>query len=88
MDISLQDVSCIVRLVREAGYRRAVTTIPGLNVAGTGPLRLRRLVLEPTMGTTALLRAVATQLGGSAARALFSLAPAARRVSRTPRPSS
>ena len=76
------------RLGREAGYRHAVTTIPGLNVAGTAPMRLRRLVLEPAMGTTVLLRAVATQLGGAAARALFSLAPPARRVSRTPRPSA
>ena len=76
-----------VRLVRQAGYRYAVTTIPGLNVAGTMPFRLRRLVLEPSMGTSMLLRAVATQLGGSAARAVFSLAPASRRASRTPRPS-
>jgi peptidoglycan/xylan/chitin deacetylase (PgdA/CDA1 family) len=77
-----------VRLVREAGYRHAVTTIPGLNVTGTAPLRLRRLVLEPAMGTTMLLRAVATQLGGAAARAVFSFAPAARRGSRTRRPSA
>ena len=77
-----------VRLAREAGYRRAVSTVPGVNVASTDPLRLRRLVLEPQMGTAALARAAATQLGGSAARKLFSLAPAARRATRTARPSS
>jgi peptidoglycan/xylan/chitin deacetylase (PgdA/CDA1 family) len=76
-----------VRQVRDAGYRNAVTTIPGLNVAGTAPLRLRRLVLEPTMAPAALLRNVATQLGGSAARALFNFSPPARRASRSPRPS-
>ena len=77
-----------VRLARAAGYTHAVSTVPGVNVAGTDPLRLRRLVLEPQMGTAALARSAATQLGGSAARRLVSLAPAGRRATRTPRPSS
>ena len=77
-----------VRLARDAGYRHAVSTVPGVNVATTDPLRLRRLVLEPQMGRTALMRAAATQLGGSAARKLVSFGPAGRRATRTPRPFS
>jgi peptidoglycan/xylan/chitin deacetylase (PgdA/CDA1 family) len=67
-----------VRLAREGGYRHAVSTVPGVNVSNTDPLRLRRLVLEPQMSRAALVRAAATQLGGSAARALLSLRPAGR----------
>jgi peptidoglycan/xylan/chitin deacetylase (PgdA/CDA1 family) len=77
-----------VRLVREAGYRHAVTTVPGLNVGGTDPLRLRRLMLEPQLGSARAARWAATQLGGSAARRLLSAAPGARRALRTGRPSS
>jgi len=36
------------RLVREAGYRAALTTIPGTNVAGTDPLALRRFTITDT----------------------------------------
>lgn len=77
-----------VRLAREAGYRHAVTTVPGVNVARTDLLSLRRLVLEPQMDSAVLARSVTTQLGGSAVRRLLSLASAGRRGTRTPRPSS
>jgi peptidoglycan/xylan/chitin deacetylase (PgdA/CDA1 family) len=77
-----------VRLARQAGYHHAVSTVPGLNTAGTDPLRLRRLVVEPQMSGTTLAISAATQLGGSAARTLVRLARATRRATRTPRPSS
>lgn len=76
-----------VRLAAEAGYHTAVTTMPGLNTAGTAAHRLHRLVVEPYFDTVALVRAVASQLGGAAARAVFSGWRPLRRAPRTPPPS-
>ena len=36
----------IIRILREAGYKLAVTTEPGLNAVGTDPLRLKRKCLD------------------------------------------
>ncbi len=38
----------VLEVVREHGFKSAVTTVPGLNFAGAHPFLLRRLYIEPT----------------------------------------
>lgn len=49
----------VVAVVRECGFRTAVTTVRGINFAGADPLRLRRLHQEPTRQVSAFAHQVA-----------------------------
>jgi peptidoglycan/xylan/chitin deacetylase (PgdA/CDA1 family) len=54
---------------REAGYRYAVTTIPGWNSASTWPYRLRRFVVFPERGPLGLKSVAKRAVSGQLSRA-------------------